>query len=126
MNPKAYFAGILTGAVCTLAGYLMGHSNPMAFANSPGEASGGYILATPPTGANEKLIYVWDTSDASKPRLSVYALEQGKELQLRAHRNCQFDKMFDTYEMGGKAESPADLKKRYEAEKPKDPADKPK
>ena len=119
MNAKAYFAGILTGALCTLAGYLAGHSNPMAYATTPGEAASGYILTTPPTGANEKLIYVWDASDAAKPRLSVYALEGGKELQLRAHRNCQYDKSFDAYEMGNKSESPAEIKKRFDLEKPK-------
>ncbi|MCC6740478.1 MAG: hypothetical protein IT452_15645 [Planctomycetia bacterium] len=120
MNPKAYFAGILTGAICTVAGYLMGHTSPVAFANTPGEPSNGYVIATPPTGANEKLIYVWDSTEPSKPRLSVYALEQGKELQLRAHRNCQFDKLFDSYTMGNKADGPEDMKREYDLKKPKE------
>ncbi|KAF0241336.1 MAG: hypothetical protein FD180_4485 [Planctomycetota bacterium] len=119
MNAKAYFAGILTGGLFVLAGYLMGHSSPMAHANAPGDAASGYIMTAAPSGANEKLIYIWDTTDPTKPRLSVYALEQGKELQLRAHRNCQFDKLWDSYEIGGKAESPLELKKRFDAEKPK-------
>ena len=114
MNAKAYFAGILTGGLFVLAGYLIGHSTPMAHATAPGDASSGYIMATPPTGANEKLIYIWDTTDAAKPRLSVYSFEQGKEIQLRAHRNCGFDDLFDTYEMGGKSDSPADMKKRFD------------
>ena len=67
MNAKSYFAGILTGGLFVLAGYLMGHSSPVAMAAAPGDAAGGYIIATPPTGANEKLIYVWDSSEPTKP-----------------------------------------------------------
>jgi len=119
MNAKSYFAGILTGGLFVLAGYLMGHSTPMAHANAPGDAASGFIMTAGPTGANEKLIYVWDASDPLKPRLSVYALEGGKELQLRAHRNCQFDKLFDAYAMGKEAMGPEDMKKEYDQKKPK-------
>jgi len=111
MNFKAYLAGILTGAVCMLAGYMISHAN-IAAADANGSAPNGFTLATPPSGANEKLIYVWDSTDPAKPRLSVYAFEGGKELQLRAHRNCQYDKIFDAYEMGGRPDSPEDMKKR--------------
>lgn len=112
---KAYFAGILTGAVCCLAGYMMGHTNP-AMANSmmEGNSGNGYIMQTASTGANERMIYIWDSTDPGKPRLSVYSVEQGKELQLRSHRLCAYDKLFDTYEMGAKPQSPEEIKKVFE------------
>ncbi|MEK7466341.1 MAG: hypothetical protein AAB074_02910 [Planctomycetota bacterium] len=120
MNAKSYFAGILTGGLFVLAGYLMGHSSPMAFASPPGDTASGFIMATPPTGANEKLIYIWDSSDSTKPRLSVYAFDGGKELTLRAHRNCAYDKLFDAYAMGGKPDGPEDMKREFDAKKPKE------
>lgn len=117
---KAYFAGILTGALCTLAGYVMGHSSPLAMAAPAGDgSSGGYIMTTAPNGANERMVYIWDSTDPAKPRLSVYSVEQGKELQLRSHRLCTYDKLFDVYEMGGKPDAPEDMKKRFDALKPK-------
>lgn len=110
MLSKEYLAGLLTGVLCLGAGYLFAQPGHLATAG-PGEASGNFIIATPPSGENEKLIYVYDVNDPAAPRLTVYAFEKGKEIQLRAHRNCMYDKIFDSYEWGGSALSPEEMKK---------------
>jgi hypothetical protein len=118
MNGKAYFAGILTGAVCCLAGYLMAATHNPSYA-APGAASGdGWIMVSGSEGANEKMIYILNTSDATRPGLYVYGLEQGKDLTFRAFRNMAYDGKFDLYEMKGQPNTPKEMKDLWEKNGP--------
>jgi hypothetical protein len=119
MNFKAYLAGILTGALCTLCGYIISHAN-VAMAD-PGTSSGtGFVLATSDGVGNDKDVYILDATDSSKPRLSVYAYD-GRTLQFRSHRNLTYDKSFDHYEFGGEPQTPTQVKAKYDKEKPLPP-----
>jgi hypothetical protein len=99
MNPKAYFAGILTGAVCTLAGYLMSHSTP-AMAD-PGGASGGMILATPSSSdaGLGSLVYVLKTDPIEDAALVCYRNTGKGDLELVSARRITYD--LKVWNMGG-------------------------
>lgn len=121
MNGKSYLAGVLTAVICGTAGYLLAQPNMSAMAGPESNGSGGFVLATPASGNNEKMVYVLRTTDPDKPQLYVYAIEGGKDIQLRGFRNMSHDAHWDQYEMGGKPDSPADLKAKWDKEKPRDP-----
>lgn len=88
---KSYFAGILTGALCCLAGYLMGHSNPVMA--DPGASSGGMILATPSStdAGLGALVYVLKTEPAEDAELLCYHNSGKGDLELVSARRIAYD-----------------------------------
>lgn len=117
MQFRTYLAGLASGLVCCVAGYLMAQPNMTAMAGPESNGSGGFVLSTPSSGGNEKMIYVLRTTDPDKPQLYIYSVEQGKDIQFRAFRSLQHDSHWDMYEWGGKSESPLELKARWDKEK---------
>ncbi|MBI2923572.1 MAG: hypothetical protein HYY18_21160 [Planctomycetes bacterium] len=116
MGFKAYFAGILTGALCTLSGYLLANNDRIAAAD-PGGASDGYIMATPPQGPNHQLIYVMKTSPAEDAQLAVYKVSDGGDLTLVSSRRVPYD--FKLWNMGSKGMKPEEIKKQIKEDEPK-------
>lgn len=129
MGFKAYLAGILTGALCTLSGYLLAHNDRIAAAD-PGGASEGYIMATGPSGANQQLIYVMKTSPAEDTQLAVYKVDtDGTKLKLASSRRVTFD--LKLWNHGSEGMTPEEIKKKLkekedEDKRKKDEAEKPK
>lgn len=127
MGFKAYLAGILTGALCTLSGYLLANNDRIAAAD-PGGASGGYIMATPPAGGNHQLIYVLKTDPAEDTQLAVYKVDtDGSKLKLASSRRVTYD--LKLWNLGSEGMTPEEIKRKLKEEedkRKKDEADKPK
>lgn len=115
MNPKAYFAGILTGALCTLAGYMMGHSNP-AMADQ-GSGSSSMILATPSSSdaGLGSLVYVLKTEPAEDAALVCYRNTGKGDMELVSARRISYD--LKVWNMGGAKGGPSPEKIRDDIKK---------
>lgn len=100
MNPKAYFAGILTGALCTLAGYMMGHSNS-AIADSGTGGGSSMIMATPSSSdaGLGSLVYVLKTEPAEDAALVCYRNTGKGDMELVSARRITWD--LKVWNMGG-------------------------
>jgi hypothetical protein len=118
MNAKAYLAGILTGALCTLAGYLMSHSTP-AMAD-PGASAGSMILATPSSTDAQlgQMVYVLRTEPIEDAALVCYRNTGKGDLELVSARRISYD--MKVWNHGSKGLTPQEIRKQLEVDKDKD------
>lgn len=126
---NVFLTGILAGAILASLGFILTHGDKPAYAEANGEAGGGLVLATPSSSSADlgALVYVLKTSPPEDATLTVYKVNQGKELNLVASRRIVWDlKAYDYSAGGGKPLSVSDAQKIIEEEerKRKDKKDK--
>lgn len=112
--------GVLAGAILATLGFLL-KSDSTVRAEANGEGNGGLILATPSSSSADvgSLIYILKTSPPEDATLTVYKVEQGKQLILIAIRKIVWDLKGYDWNSNGKGLSVEDAKKAIEEEEKK-------
>ena len=112
---NVFLTGILAGAILATLGFLL-KSDSTARAEANGEGNGGLILATPSSSSADlgALVYILKTSPPEDATLTVYKVDQGKELNLVAARRIVWDLKAWEYPPNGKGISVEDAKKAIE------------
>mgnify|MGYP001619340140 CR=1 FL=1 len=118
---NVFLTGILAGAIVATLGFVITRSNTPAHAEANGEAGGGLILATPSSTSGDvgSLIYVLKTSPPEDATLTVYRVNQGKELVLIASRRIVWDLKAYDFTSKGQGLSVAEAQKIIEDEEKK-------
>jgi hypothetical protein len=113
---NVFLTGILAGAIVATLGFLLTHPGAKAYAEANGEAGGGLVLATPSSSAADlgALVYVLKTSPPEDATLTVYKVEQGKQLVLIASRRIVWDLKAYDFSSNGKGLSVEDAQKAIE------------
>ena len=113
---NVFLTGILAGAIVATLGFVLTRADRSAHAEANGEAGGGLILATPSSSSADlgALVYVMKTSPPEDATLSVYKVEQGKNLTLIAVRRIVWDLKAYDYSSNGKGLSVEEAQKTIE------------
>jgi hypothetical protein len=113
---NVFLTGILAGAIVATLGFLLTRTMSPVYAEANGEAGGGLILSTPSSSSADlgALIYVLKTSPPEDATLSVYKVEQAKQLTLIAVRRIVWDLKAYDYSSNGKGLSVEEAQKTIE------------
>lgn len=118
---NVFLSGILVGAIVALVGFAVLRTERPAYAEANGESGGSLVLATPSSTSGDvgSLIYILKTSPPEDATLTVYRVNQGKELTLIASRRIVWDLKAYDFTSQGKGLSVAEAQKIIEEEEKK-------